>query len=141
MFWNKKIKSPITNTDEDWLNNDLTWLREAFNEEHFQSIKTVTPTKDCYNRDFDGTKKDAHYVFERTKELMGIENDSLKLGFYNDSPILSDDGILLSSPSESVFGDWESSSGTYEQKTNDLTIISIEINQLKPNFFDSNNLT
>ncbi len=129
MFWNKKKKLPITKEDKVWVDEDLNWLRTEFGEEHFMEIRTVTPTKDFYERTFDGTEKDAKFILERTMELMNIQDADIKLEFFSDSPIEMADGTILTTPAN-INGSWESASGTYQQTENE-TIISIERGQLK----------
>lgn len=129
MFWNKNKKLPITEEDKIWVDEDLNWLRAEFGEEHFMEIRTVTPTKDFYERTFDGTEKDAEFILERTKELMDIGGLNLKLDFFSDSPIEMDDGTILTTPAD-ISGSWKSASGIYQQSENDTTI-SIERKQLK----------
>ena len=129
MFWNKKKKLPITEEDKIWVDEDLNWLRTEFGQEHFMEIRTVTPTKDFYERTFNGTEKDAEFILERTMELMHIQNADITLDFFSDSPIEMADGTILTTPAN-LDGSWESASGTYEQTENE-TIISIETRQLK----------
>lgn len=130
MFWNKKIKSTVSEADEKWLNESLTWLRETFQEEHFQGIQTITPTKNFYNRTFDRTENDAYFILDRTKELMAIDNDEIQLEFFSNSPTILEDGSMLSTPSDNVEGSWKSAAGTYEQKEGKEVVLSIEIEQL-----------
>ena len=129
MFWNKKIKSPVSQADEEWLNSALTWLREAFSEEHFHQIRTITPTTDFYNRTFDRTEEDAYFILERTKELMSIQNDNIELTFFSNSPTEMQDGSMLSTPSDNAMGSWGGAAGTYE-RSDGKVIIAIEISQL-----------
>lgn len=129
MFWNKKKNLPITNADRVWVNENLNWLRKEFGEAHFMEIRTVTPTKDFYNRTFDGTKKDAEFILERTMELMCIRDVNIQLNFFTDSPIQMTNGRILTTPAD-VNGIWESAAGTFEQN-DDGTTISIETQQLK----------
>ena len=129
MFWNKKKKLPITEEDKIWVDEDLNWLKAEFGKEHFIEIRTVTPTKDFYERTFDGTEKDAEFILERTMELMNIQNVDIKLDFFSDSPIEMADGTILTSPAD-INGSWKSASGTYHQTENG-TVISIETGQLK----------
>lgn len=129
MFWNKKKKLPITPEDKTWIDQDLNWLKEEFGQDHFMGIRTVTPTKDFYDRTFDGTEKDAEFVLERTMELMSIQNADLQLEFFSDSPIEMAGGTILTTPAD-IEGSWNSASGTYEQTENG-SVISIERGQLK----------
>lgn len=129
MFWKKKKKLPITEVDKIWVDEDLNWLKTEFGQEHFMEIQTVTPTKDFYERTFDGTEKDAEFILERTMELMNIQNTEIKLEFFSESPIEMDDGTILTTQAD-LNGSWKSAGGTYEQTENG-TIISIETGQLK----------
>ncbi len=129
MFWNKKKKLPITEEDKVWVDKDLNWLLTELGKEHFMEIQTITPTKDFYERIFDGTEKDAEFILERTMELMNIQDIDIKLDFFSDSPIEMSDGTILTTPAD-INGRWNSASGTY-QKTEKGTIISIEKGQLK----------
>lgn len=129
MFWNKKKKLPITDEDKVWVDEDLNWLRAEFGEDHFMEIKTITPTKDFYERSFDGTEKDAEFILMRTMELMNIKDVDIKLNFFSDSPIEMVDGTVLTTPAN-IKGSWKSAAGTFEQKKNE-TLISIETQQLK----------
>lgn len=129
MFWNKKKKLPITPEDKKWLDSDLNWLQQQFGLEHFMEIQTVTPTKDFFDRNFDGTEKDAEFILERAIDLMKITHSNLKLQYFSDSPIEMDDGSLLTTPGD-IDGKWSSAAGTY-QETDDHTIISLETSQLQ----------
>lgn len=129
MFWNKKNKLPITKEDKVWIDEDLNWLRNELGEEHFMEIKTVKPTKDFYEKTFDGTEKDAEFILERTMELMCIQNTEIKLEYFSDSPVQMEDGSILTTPAD-INGSWESAGGFYEENS-DNTIISIETSILK----------
>jgi len=129
MFWNKKNKLPITEEDKLWLEDDLNWLKMELGEEHFMKIQTIRPTKEFYDRNFDGTEADAEFVLQKTMELMSIQDVDIQLEYFNDSPIEMADGTILSSPAD-LNGSWESASGTYQQTENGI-IISIEQKQLK----------
>jgi hypothetical protein len=130
MFWNKKIKSPVSEADEAWVNESLSWLREAFTEEHFQQISTITPTTNFYNRTFDRSEEDAHFILERTKELMSVQYDKIALDFYSNSPTKMEDGTMLSTPAAGIDGSWDGAAGTYQQDKEGNVIISIELEQL-----------
>ena len=128
MFWKKKIKSPITIEDEEWLREDMKWLKEVLSEPHFSQIKTVTPTKDFYNRDFTGIEEDAEFVLKRTMELMCIKDTQIKLVFFDDSPVFGEDGSILTTPAD-INGEWKSAAGIYEENEG-FTNIYIERQQL-----------
>lgn len=129
MFWNKKKKLPITEEDKAWVDEDLNWLKTEFGQEHFMGVRTVTPTKDFYERTFDGTEKDAEFILERTMELMNIQNVDIKLHFFLNSPIEMLDGTILTTPAD-LNGRLKGASGTYEQTENGA-VISIETGILK----------
>lgn len=129
VFWKKKKKLPITDEDKIWIDEDLNWLRNEFGEAHFMEIRTVRPTKDFYERIFDGTEEDAEFILERTMELMNIRNTEISLEFFSESPIEMEDGTTLTTPAD-IDGSWNSASGTYEQ-TENKTIIRLERGQLE----------
>ena len=129
MFWKKKRKSPVTVEDEEWLINDLSWLKEVLSTPHFLEISTITPTKKYYNRVFTGIEEDAHFVLKRTMELMCINEVKIELIFFNDSPVEMSDGTILTTSAD-INGSWESAAGIYEAK-GDETKIYIERQQLK----------
>lgn len=129
MFWNKKKKLPITDEDRDWIDEDLNWLRTELGEIDFMEIKTVTPSKDFYNRVFDASEKDAEFILLKTMELMNIRAVEIKLEYFSDEPVMMSDGNILSSPAD-LNGRWNSAAGTFQQKENQ-TIIAIERGQLK----------
>lgn len=129
MIWNRKKKLPITETDQAWVNQELNWLRTEFGEEHFQSIRTITPTKNFYNRTFMGDEEDAEFILSQTMKLMSIEDVEIELEFFSDSPVEMTDGSLLTSPADEN-GRWNSASGTYLLDDNKV-IIGIERSQLK----------
>lgn len=130
MFCKRKNKLPITPEDKIWVDEDLNWLKEELGEKHFLEIKTVTPTKDFYNRDFDGSEQDAHFVLKRTMELMSIGNIDIKLEFFDDDVVEMEDGSILSTPAEGIEGSWESAAGTYEINQNEEVIISVSTRKL-----------
>ncbi len=129
MFWKKKKKLPITPEDKIWLEESLSWLRNELGEDHFMKMKTVTPTKEFYDIDFNGTEKDAEFVLKRTMELMNIKNVNIKLKFFSDSPVEMSNGNILTTPAD-INGSWSSAAGTF-QKDSKGTKISIERGQLK----------
>ena len=129
MFWNKKKKLPITEEDKIWIDEDLNWLRTELGEKHFLEIRTIKPIKECYNRTFDGTEKDAEFVLERTMELMCIKDVEIKLNYFSDDVVEMEDGTILTTPAD-INGSWESSGGIYENNGENI-IISIETSILK----------
>lgn len=129
-FWNRKPKLPITLEDKEWVDESLDWLLKSFGEEHCKDIVTITPTKNFYNRTFEGNEEDAVFILERTKELMDIQATNITLEFFSNQPVEMDDGTTLSTPADST-GSWNSATGTYQiTETNDV-IISVERSQLK----------
>ncbi|MGH1385492.1 hypothetical protein [Kordia sp.] len=128
MFWKKKKKLPITPEDKAWVDEALQWLQGSLGKDHFMEIRTVTPTKNYYDRTFDKSEQDAEFILERTMELMNIQDVDIQLVFFSDSPIKMADGEILSSPAD-INGEWKSAAGTYEENADGI-VISIEREQL-----------
>jgi hypothetical protein len=129
MFWSKKKKPPVTEDDKKWIEESFMFLREIIGPEHFDSLTTITPTKNFYDCTFKGNEEDAEFILERTKELMFIEDSTIKIAYFSDQPIEMADGTILSSPAD-IDGKWESAAGIYEDTGNEK-IIYIERGQLK----------
>ncbi len=132
MFWNKKKKPSVTENDKKWIEESFIFLREILGNEHFDSLRTVTPTKNYYNWTFKGNEEDAEFVLERTKELMQIEDSNIRIEYFSDQPIEMADGTILSSPAD-INGKWQSATGVYKEFENEK-IIYIEKGQLKNTF-------
>ena len=72
MFWKRKKKLPITDADRIWVEDSLNWLRKEQGANRFMKIRTVTPTKDFYDKTFDGTEKDAEYILKLVEKDIGV---------------------------------------------------------------------
>lgn len=129
MFWNKKPKLPITSDDKNWVDESFLLLQEILGKEHFNGLITITPTKNFYNWTFKGNEEDAEFILERTKEIMMINDATIKLKYFSDQPIEMSDGTILSTPAD-INGNWKSASGIYKELENEK-IIYIEKSQLK----------
>lgn len=129
MFWNRKPKSPITPEDQIWVEDSFQFLIANFGEDHLLTLKTVEPTKEFFNRDFDGSEEDAHFILVRCLELMGIKKEAIVLEFYSENSRHLDDGTLLSTTADSM-GRSKGAAGTYQIKEG-ITLIRLERAQLK----------
>lgn len=129
MFWNKKLKLPITPEDQVWVEEALTFLKESFGEEKLLAIKTVEPTRTFFDRNFSASEEDAEFILDRCQELMDIPKGKIELEFYSEEAHYLDDGTLLSSSAD-IFGKSSGAAGTY-QKKGGKAVIRIESGQLK----------
>lgn len=132
MFWNKKNKPPIKEDDRKWIELELMFLKEILGEKHFDELRTIIPTKDFFDFTFKGDEEDSVFILKRVKELMYIDDTTIKICYFSDEPIKMDDGTILSSPADSN-GEWKSATGIYEDLGNEK-IIYIERGQLKNTF-------
>lgn len=129
MFWNKKLKLPVTEEDKEWIEEGLLMLSNEFGADHFKSLYTILPNKEFYDNDFTGSETDAEFILNQTKIYMDIADDRFQLEFFSDTPVNMADGTLLSSPAD-INGKWNSAAGLYEE-SEDITRIHIERSQLK----------
>ena len=58
MFWKKKNKLPVTQEDKNWVDENIDWLETQLSKKHFLEIKTVTPTKDFFNENFNSSEEE-----------------------------------------------------------------------------------
>jgi hypothetical protein len=129
MFWNKKLKLPVTQEDQNWVEESFSFLKDSLGELNIFGITTLTPTKNYFDCDFDGSQRDAEFILERCCSLMDIPLEKIILEFYSEESNYLDDGTLLSSPAN-IFGQSKRAAGTYHKKSG-KSIISIELSQLK----------
>ncbi len=129
MFWKRKPELPITLEDQLWVEESLTFLKESLGRASLLKISTVTPTKDFFNLDFNGSEADAQLVFERCLDIMNISREKVLLEFYSEENRYLDDGTLLSTSADSM-GRSSKAAGTF-QKKGGKAIIRIEKGQLK----------
>jgi hypothetical protein len=128
MFWNRKVKPPVTEEDREWIEEDLIAVKDNFGENHFKFLPTILPNKEFYNIEFSGKEEDAYFVLDQTKKYMHIDAD-IQLDFFSDEPVLMSDGSILTTPAD-IYGKWNSAAGLYEDN-GDRTKIIIERSQLK----------
>lgn len=129
MFWNRKSKLPVTEEDQDWVETSLAFLAQSIGEEPLLRLKTVTPTKAFFDRDFEGTETDAQFILERCASIMNIDASTVTLQFYSDTNKYLDDGTLLSTTAD-IYGKSSGAAGTY-QKMGEKAIIRLERDQLQ----------
>lgn len=129
MFWKNKPKLPVTPEDQIWVEESLFFLKDSLGEERLLAVKTIEPTKEFFDRDFDGSEADAEFILARCQELMNISKDNVLLEFYSEENHYLDDGTLLSSTAD-IMGRSSGAAGTY-QKQGGKSILRIERGQLK----------
>ena len=129
MFWKKKPKLPITEEDQQWVEQSLTFLRNSIGEKSLLSVTTVTPTPSFFDRDFDTTEEDAHFILERCMQLMFIE-DTIQLEFFSEKFTFCLVCQNVLSTTADIYGRSKGAAGTY-QKNESFTTIRLEKELLK----------
>lgn len=129
MFWKKSPRLPITREDQIWVEESLSFLGEALGEDKLLAIENVTPSKRFFDRNFDGSERDARFILQTCMELMHVKKDRIVLEFYSEGNRVLDDGTIITTTAD-IFGSSSGASGTY-QKQKDKAIIRIEKGQLK----------
>ena len=128
MFWKRKPQWPITIEDRNWIDQNLEFLMEVLGTGHFKALRTILPTKDFFDRKFEGNESDAHFVFSVVSRIMDIEEGKVTLAFFSDGPVEKEDGTILTTPEEEN-GLWSGAAGWY-QRGNGETTIAIERRKL-----------
>lgn len=112
LFWKKKKTLPITNGDKKWTEDSLLLLADMFEPVFFKSLVTITPDKQYFDHNFNGTEDDAEFVLEKVASIMNIKLWEIQLMFYSDEPTKFSEGIVAT-PQEKLKGGWSSQSGKY----------------------------
>lgn len=129
MLWKRKNKLPITNEDKIWVDENIDWLKDNLGVKHFLSIKTVTPTKNFFEKDYYNPEKKAEYFLQTIMNLMSIKNLDVEIEYFSDNLVKMDDGRILTSPAD-INGGFTSAAGAYEMNEKGFKLY-IERQQLK----------
>jgi hypothetical protein len=122
MFGLGKPECPVEPEDQEWIEARLEWLAETLGRERLVSGPVVTPTREFFPFDMDGTEDSGRRMFEHVCGIMGVDPEPLVLKYYEgDQPITGG----------AVEYEWSSdgAAGTYEKR--EQVVISINDELLK----------
>ncbi|MEM6805375.1 MAG: hypothetical protein AAF696_28515 [Bacteroidota bacterium] len=88
MFWNRKIKCPITPADKSWIEDRLDWIDRKLLS--LSEQKTILPTPDFFGEKYDASMTAARLIFHKIGDCMGIDTYKIKLDFYQEGAGKSD---------------------------------------------------
>jgi hypothetical protein len=120
-LWKRKIKCPINQEDKDWVIDQLNWIDQ--NIVKLDQQKTILPTKSFFDRKFDGSEDDAHFVLTQLGQYFRVDTKNIDLNFYSEKSIELDRGLITQKEEGS------GTAGLYSQREKGISI-SIEIQQL-----------
>jgi hypothetical protein len=103
----KNVESPVTANDKKWIEQSLIFLAELFEPIYFKSLTTITPDKEHFDRDFNGTEDDAEFILKRVASIMSIKPWEITLMYFSEQPGEFSEGISAT-PSEKLKGGWTS---------------------------------
>ncbi|HVV55841.1 MAG TPA: hypothetical protein VHC47_10970 [Mucilaginibacter sp.] len=103
----KNDEPPVTINDKMWIEQSLLFLAELFEPVFFNSLTTITPDKEYFDRDFDGTEDDAEFILKKVSSIMSIKPWEIKLMYFSEQPGDFSEGIA-NTPSEKLKGSWTS---------------------------------
>ena len=120
MFWSRKIKSPISKEDEDYIESSFEWILESFTDR-------ILLNEIIFPNEFEPfkNKNDVYNIFILLCERMSIDSSKIKILFYNERKQIELDGSLITEFSEET----ELTTGKYIQ--NDKKEVEIWIVESK----------
>jgi hypothetical protein len=107
IFSRKKDGLPVTENDKRWIEQSLIYLAELFEPIYFKSLITITPDREYFDRDFNGTEDDAEFILEKVASIMSIKPWEISLMYFSEEPSDFSEGIIAT-PSEKLKGGWTS---------------------------------
>lgn len=107
IFSRKKDSLPVTENDKQWVEQSLIFLAELFEPVYFKSLKTITPDKEHFDRDFNGTEEDAEFILNKAASIMSVKPWEISLMYFSEQPGEFSEGINVT-PSEKLKGGWTS---------------------------------
>ncbi len=102
-----KSELPITPNDKKWIEASLLFLAGLFEPIYFKSLTTITPDREYFDRDFNGTEEDAEFILEKVASIMNIKPWEIKLMYFSEQPDDFSEGISIT-PSEKLNESWTS---------------------------------
>ncbi len=127
-----KPKPTVTAEDQNWIDEAFVWFEQQYSREYLKTVKIIEPTKEYFNYNFNGSKKDAEFVVDKVCEYMQIKDSNIELYFFSDVPMQFDnEGIALTQSEEGHSLKNEYSLGKYSEKGNNSFEIGIELSLLK----------
>lgn len=121
MFWNRKVKCPITREDRIWVEETLDWFHTNFTD--LMNQPTKTPTRKFFPHKFTGTEEDAEFLLEKMGYFFQLNTRRIGLDFFDQSTLDLGPGLMTQRDHDGAAGYFMSSGYTFN--------ISIEVNQLK----------
>ncbi len=107
IFSKKKDNLPVTENDKQWVEQSLIFLTELLEPVYFKSLMTITPDREYFDRNFDGTEDDAEYILKKVASIMNIKPWEITLMYFSEQPNEFSEGITATS-SEKLKGSWTS---------------------------------
>jgi hypothetical protein len=101
------IEPPVTPIDKKWIEASLLFLAGLFEPIYFKSLTTITPDREYFDRDFNGTENDAEFILKKIASIMNIKPWEIKLMYFSEQPGDFSEGIT-STPSEKLNESWTS---------------------------------
>lgn len=112
LFKERSIKLPITEDDRIWETSTLRYFSKLIGRDDFKQLITITPEKQFFDREFDGSEEDGKYVFRRLKEILKVDIGEIDLLYYSEWPKYVVDNIRTI-PEEKLDIDWVNSLSKY----------------------------
>ena len=105
IFSGKKDSLPVTENDRRWIEQSLIYLVELFEPVYFKSLITITPDREYFDRDFNGTEEDTEFILEKVASILSIKPWEITLMYFSEQSGEFSEGITAT-PSEKLKGGW-----------------------------------
>lgn len=122
-----KSKPTVTPEDKAWVEEAFQWFESQYTPEYLRNLRIIEPTREFFDRDFDGSKEDALFVLEKVCEYMEVKDVDIQLYFFSEAPMQFTDEAIMAQVDE----DENPALGLYQQTGDNVFEIGIEINQLQ----------
>lgn len=121
MFWNRKVKCPITLADKTWVEETLDWFHTNFID--LTQQPTFTPVRKYFPHDFKGNEEDAEFLLDIMGGYFQLNTQRIRLDFFDESTLDLGPGLMTQKDGKGAAG--------YFMQSGYKFAISLEVNQLK----------
>ncbi|MGD1846343.1 MAG: hypothetical protein ACFB10_13230 [Salibacteraceae bacterium] len=81
-MFSRKIRPSVTPEDRQWIEEALLWFEKEYGASFLKSVPILEPTSNFFDRKFDGTAADAHYLLDKASEVLSVKSRKIDLAFF-----------------------------------------------------------
>lgn len=124
------VHCPLDEEEERWVDEVAKWVLAVFGEEYLRGKPQILPTRDFFDRKFDGSEADADWVLRKLCGIMDVDPERIVLVFHSEGPVQVSEAVMTQLDPKDP-GAVSGTAGHYIEREDGRFEISIETEGLK----------